>query len=71
MVFNKLNKVMEILITRAKTRQEIAFEYGIDRKTFNKWLKVSGLFIPPGIINPKQIRKIYKTFGSPKIPKIP
>lgn len=59
---------MEIIHIRAKSRQEIATEYGIDRKTFNKWLKTSGLIIPPGIIKPKEIFKIYKTFGFPKFP---
>jgi hypothetical protein len=60
---------MDILQTRAKTRQEMATEFGIDRKTFNKWIKLAGLKIPTGLIKPKDINKIYKAFGFPKFPK--
>ena len=33
----------------AKTRQQIAMEYGVCTKTLNKWLKDEGIEIPHGI----------------------
>jgi hypothetical protein len=62
---------METLILRAKTRQEVAEEYSIDRKTFNKWLKMEDIKIPSGIIKPCHLIIIYETFGVPKNPKFP
>ncbi|MGV8095358.1 MAG: helix-turn-helix domain-containing protein [Mangrovibacterium sp.] len=53
------------LIMKVKTRQEIACEYGIDRKTFYYWLKKSSLQLPRGVVWPSDIRKIYKIFGNP------
>jgi transcriptional regulator with XRE-family HTH domain len=62
---------METPIIRAKTRQEIADEYGIDRKTLNKWLIMEDLIIPSGIIKPCHLIIIYETFGVPKTPNFP
>lgn len=53
----------------AKTRQQIAYEYGVDRKTFNNWLKRSKLNIPTGLIYPSVTELIYNTFGYPKSKK--
>lgn len=50
----------------AKTRQQIANEYGVDRKTFNHWLKRAELNVPAGIICPLVTESIYKAFGYPK-----
>lgn len=50
---------------KAKTRQEIAFEYGIDRKTFYRWIKRSKITITNGLIFPAEMELIYKTFGEP------
>lgn len=56
---------MEKSKTRVKTRQQLACEYGIDRKTFYRWLKKSNLQLSKGLICPSAIEKIYNTFGKP------
>lgn len=53
---------------RVKTRQQLACEYGIDRKTFYHWLKKSNLQLSKGLIRPSEIEKIYITFGDPNLP---
>ena len=51
---------------QAKTRAQIAAEYGISRKTFYNWLKKEGIsFQKRRLINPKEVEIIYKTFGNP------
>ena len=50
---------------RAKTRQEIADEYGIGRKTFYRWMKKAGLQVTNGLLSPLEIKLIYNTFGKP------
>lgn len=59
---------MDSPIIKAKTRQEVAAEYGIDRKTLNKWFKMADLNIPNGLIKPCNVFKIYDTFGFPANP---
>ena len=49
----------------AKTRQQIAMEYGICTKTLTKWLKIAEIQLPPGIINPYFIDLIYSKLGTP------
>jgi hypothetical protein len=53
----------------AKTKQQIADEYGICTKTLNKWLKDEKILFKRGLINPKKQKIIYKKFGFLKIPK--
>jgi phage antirepressor YoqD-like protein len=50
----------------AKSRQQIADEYGICTKTLNKWFRQEGIRIKRGLINPKQQDFIYKKLGIPK-----
>ncbi len=50
----------------AKTRQQIAREYGICTKTLNKWLKEENIKIHRGLISPKSQELIYEKFGFPK-----
>jgi hypothetical protein len=50
----------------AKTKQQIAIEYGICTKTLNKWLKQESIKIHRGLINPKDQELIYEKFGFPK-----
>ena len=50
----------------AKTKQQIADEYGICIKTLNKWLKEEKIRINRGLINPKNQEMIYKKFGAPR-----
>jgi len=61
---------METLILKAKTRQEIAEEYGICRKTLSRRLKKAKIYIDSGLIFPNQLKVIYETFGVPKCPKM-
>ena len=50
---------------QAKTRQQIAMEYGVCTKTLNKWLKFADIELPPGIINPYNVNLIYTKLGTP------
>lgn len=53
------------ITTRAKTRQEMADEYGIGRKTFYRWMKRAGIQVTNGLLYPLEIEVIYNTFGNP------
>lgn len=50
---------------RAKTKQEIANEYGVHRNTFAKWLKEKDIQLSRKLITPKEQELIYETFGQP------
>jgi phage antirepressor YoqD-like protein len=50
----------------AKSKQQIAEEYGICTKTLNKWLRENNIKFKRGLINPKQQDLIYKKLGIPK-----
>lgn len=50
----------------AKTKQQIAKEYGICTKTFTKWLNEEGIVLKRGLITPKKQEIIYKSLGVPK-----
>lgn len=53
---------------QAKTRQEIADEYGIAVRTLNRWFKKHNLEIPKrDRISPKDVIKIYDEFGCPNM----
>lgn len=52
--------------TTAKTRQQMASEYGICCKTFSKWLKQNKIILPKGLITPKRQEMIYEKIGVPK-----
>jgi transposase-like protein len=54
--------------SNCKTRKEIAAEYGIDPKTFYRWLKAAGIQLRPGRVTPEEQELIYRTFGKPKPP---
>jgi abortive infection bacteriophage resistance protein len=49
----------------AKSRQQIASEYGVCTKTLNKWLKTACLTIPAGLIIPCHQKMIYNKLGAP------
>ncbi len=51
---------------KAKTRQEIANEYGVDRKTLYRWLKKKNIQISSGLVTPKEQDIIYNQLGKPK-----
>ena len=50
---------------RVKTRQQIANEYGVTRKTLYSWLKKEKIELPQSLISPKEQTVIYNKFGNP------
>lgn len=50
---------------KAKSRQEIAHEYGVSSRTLTRWIQKSGLVIPRGLVSPKNQDFIYEKFGKP------
>jgi len=55
---------------KAKTRKEVAEEYGISPRTLARWFKKVNLRILPGLIDPNHLQIIYETFGAPKDYKV-
>ena len=52
-------------LRHAKTRKEIAAEYGIDARTLNKWLQRRQVALPSGNLCPSSQQLIYDTLGWP------
>jgi hypothetical protein len=50
----------------AKTRKQMAFNYGISSRTFNKWLRAENIELNPGLISPKLQMEILTKLGEPK-----
>ncbi|MEO1518114.1 MAG: hypothetical protein AAFV95_24045 [Bacteroidota bacterium] len=50
---------------KAKTRLQLASLYGVDRKTFSRWLKKRKIDIPKGVICPKDQERIFTELGVP------
>ena len=57
---------MALEIKYAKSRQQIANEYGICTKTLSKWLKEEKVYLKRGLINPKKQEIIYRKLGYTK-----
>ncbi len=55
------------MIPKAKSRQQLAREYGVHIKTFMNWLKREGITIEPGVLYPKKVEEIYEKLGKPKV----
>jgi hypothetical protein len=53
------------LSQRAKTKAEVAEEYGICEKTLNRRLKRKGIRLPKGLIYPDNLRLNYTVLGKP------
>ncbi|HKK75272.1 MAG TPA: hypothetical protein VJ953_09385 [Saprospiraceae bacterium] len=54
----------------SKTRQEVAAEYGVSRKTFSQWLKKAKIEPGRGRLRPATLNQIYDHFGEPRrLPK--
>ncbi|SDC54031.1 Helix-turn-helix domain-containing protein [Algoriphagus faecimaris] len=51
---------------RAKSRQEIAQEFGISAKTLTRWIQKENLPITRGLVSPKEQSLIYLKFGVPQ-----
>lgn len=65
MVVSRPNDIsMEKVIV--KTRQQIADEYGIDRKTLYRWLKAAGIQLGGRLVTPAEQELIYQIFGKPQ-----
>jgi hypothetical protein len=58
---------METLILKAKTRQEVADEYGICVTTFLSRLDKTNIILESGLIFPKTLKIIYETLGIPRL----
>jgi hypothetical protein len=55
-----------------KTKQQMADEYGVCRKTFNKLLRKKRIKLDRGLISPKDQLNIYEKLGVPNsIQKFP
>jgi transposase-like protein len=52
---------------KAKSRQEIARDYGISARTLTRWIHRGGLNIPKGPISPRNQDLIYEKFGKPQL----
>jgi hypothetical protein len=52
---------------KAKSRQEIAIEYGINRKTLQRWLDKENIQLPHRLLLPQEQEIIYNRFGLPVI----
>ncbi len=50
---------------KPKTREELADEYGISRKTLYNWLKKLDCSFPQGLLSPKCLKIVYKKYGDP------
>ena len=48
-----------------KTRQQMAGEYGVCRKTFNKLLLSRNIRLGRGVISPRDQELIYQSLGYP------
>lgn len=50
---------------RVKTRQEIAYEYGISRVTFYRLMKKLDIQISSGLVTPVEQQMVYDALGYP------
>lgn len=48
-----------------KTREQIATEYGISRRTLYNWLKKEGIDLKRRLVMPKEQKRIYAILGLP------
>lgn len=51
---------------KAITRQQLADQYGVCRRTFNRWLKENGINLKNGLITPKDQDLIHSRIGVPQ-----
>ena len=51
----------------AKTKGQVACDYGICIRTLNKWLKAENIILHPGLISPRQQSDIKRKLGKPEI----
>jgi len=58
--------VMQVPFIKAKTREQVALEYGINVRTLFRWLKNDNIKLPRGLIKPCHLQLIYDIYGPPK-----
>lgn len=58
--------IMESFISTVKTKQQMACEYGVSRKTFHKLLQKRHIILNRGLIYPKDQEAIYNELGFPE-----
>lgn len=51
---------------KSRSRQELADAYGVSLSTFRRWLKLYQINLPPGLVKPVDVQKIYNCFGRPE-----
>jgi len=51
---------------KAKTRKEIAKEFGISRRTLYRWMKEENIQLKARLISPDEQLMIYKKIGFPE-----
>lgn len=51
---------------KLKTRQELADEYGIHRRTFYRWLMRDGIILKRGLVKSRDLELIYSAYGLPR-----
>ncbi len=56
--------------TIAKTRRQIAGEYGMHVNTLMRKLKKEGIKLPRGLVYPKEQELIYEALGCPTSPPL-
>lgn len=59
-------QTLDVMPDKCKTRQELAEDYGVDRKTFAKMLKRMKIELPPGLLTPEGVSKVYEALGRPE-----
>ncbi|REG81503.1 hypothetical protein [Algoriphagus antarcticus] len=52
---------------KAKTRQQVADEYGVSAKTLSRWIKSRNLSIENGLLTPVNQKIIYEALGLPPL----
>ena len=57
---------METPPIKAKTRQEVANEFGISVRTLYRWIEKAKIELPGGLIDPTHLTIIYQRFGYPE-----
>lgn len=51
---------------KAKSRKQIADEYGISPRTLRRWLKKYDIVLPKRLLCSKEQQMIYESFGHPQ-----
>ena len=50
---------------KAKSKEQLADEYGVSRRTLYNWFKQYKIEVGHGLMTPKQLEEIYAKLGNP------